>query len=107
MYYPSWHKIEEEKKARVLGILRHPSRPPPNIKQQDLDKQIDYWLDPINAARALQNAQNRAKSKMESSETREYPSLIQTYFDTPPVDSVFAQDEARVQYVNIVSKHAL
>ncbi|GKA03414.1 hypothetical protein Tco_0676195 [Tanacetum coccineum] len=21
MYYPSWHKIEEEKKARVLGIL--------------------------------------------------------------------------------------
>ncbi|GKB46694.1 hypothetical protein Tco_0897447, partial [Tanacetum coccineum] len=22
MYYPSWHKIEEEKKARVLGILR-------------------------------------------------------------------------------------
>ncbi|GKB75757.1 hypothetical protein Tco_0942652 [Tanacetum coccineum] len=69
------------------------SRPPLNIKQPDWDKQIDYWLDAKNTARALQNAQNGAKSKvfclkgsrslvvirdmqMESSETREYPSLI-------------------------------
>ncbi|GJX83217.1 hypothetical protein Tco_0332698 [Tanacetum coccineum] len=88
MYYPSWNKIKEEKKAGVLGILR-----------ADWDTQIDYWLDTKNAARGLQNAQNRAKSKvfcrkgsrslavlrdlqMESFETQEYPSLIQTYFDT-------------------------
>ncbi|GKA56354.1 hypothetical protein Tco_0755426 [Tanacetum coccineum] len=35
---------------------------------------------------------------MESSETRKYPSLIQTYFDTHTVDGVFLQDEARIQY---------
>ncbi|GKD09517.1 hypothetical protein Tco_1189202, partial [Tanacetum coccineum] len=57
-------------------------RPPTNIKQAYRDMQIDYWLDPKHVARALQNAQNRAKSKMESSETREYMSLIQTFFDT-------------------------
>ncbi|GJU89915.1 hypothetical protein Tco_1302338 [Tanacetum coccineum] len=72
---PSWHKIEPEKKAGVMGNLRiiqpdgtHDvegirSRPPPNIKQSDWDKQIDFWLDPKNAARAAQNAQNQAKSK--------------------------------------------
>ncbi|GKE69131.1 hypothetical protein Tco_1527203, partial [Tanacetum coccineum] len=36
--------------------------------------------------------------QMESSETREYLSLIQTYFDTHTLDDVFAQDEARIQY---------
>ncbi|GKF99264.1 hypothetical protein Tco_0298047, partial [Tanacetum coccineum] len=35
---------------------------------------------------------------MESSETREYPSLIQTYYDTHTVDSVWLQDKARLQY---------
>ncbi|GJW52341.1 hypothetical protein Tco_0093692 [Tanacetum coccineum] len=54
MHYSSWHKIEPEKKARVMGTLR----------QRDWDKQIDYWLDAKNAARALQNAQNQAKSKV-------------------------------------------
>ncbi|GKA03847.1 hypothetical protein Tco_0676628 [Tanacetum coccineum] len=143
MYYPSLNKIESEKKERVVGnLMTHldltphmqsklwpknleghratfgqgiRSRPPPNIKQPDWDKQTDYWLDSKNAVRALQNAQNRAKSKafcrqgsrsltvlrdmhMESSKTREYPSLIQTYFDTHTVDGVFAQDEARLQY---------
>nr|GEY26884.1 hypothetical protein [Tanacetum cinerariifolium] len=38
------------------------------------------------------------KLKMESSETREYPSLIQTYFDTHTVDCVFLQDEERLLY---------
>nr|GFA67208.1 hypothetical protein [Tanacetum cinerariifolium] len=35
---------------------------------------------------------------MESSETREYPSFIQTYFDTHTVDSVFLRDEERLLY---------
>nr|GEY05761.1 hypothetical protein [Tanacetum cinerariifolium] len=91
MYYPSWHKIEPEKKAGVLGSL-----------WADWDTQIDYWLDPKNDVRGLQNAQNRAKSKMESFETQECPSLIQNYFDTHTVDGVFAQDEARVQYEEMI-----
>ncbi|GKE74649.1 hypothetical protein Tco_1536690, partial [Tanacetum coccineum] len=34
----------------------------------------------------------------DSSTTREYPSLISTFFDTHTYDGVFAQDEAQVQY---------
>ncbi|GKD53406.1 hypothetical protein Tco_1286793 [Tanacetum coccineum] len=66
-----------------------------------------------NVARCAQNARNRAKSmiicrqgsrsltvlrdrQMESSATREYPSLIQTYFDTHTVDGVFLRDEERL-----------
>ncbi|GJZ53132.1 hypothetical protein Tco_0608017, partial [Tanacetum coccineum] len=104
MYYPSWHKIKEEKKVHIIGRL-----------MAQWDTQIDYWLDLKHAARAAQNAQNRVKSKvfcrqesralvvlrdqqMESSATREYPSLISTFFDTHTYDGVLAHDEAHVQY---------
>ncbi|GKC62800.1 hypothetical protein Tco_1095398 [Tanacetum coccineum] len=53
MYYPSWHKIKDEKKARVLGKLM--------------------------GSRSLAVLRDM---QMESSKTREYPSLIQTFFDT-------------------------
>ncbi|GJU50631.1 hypothetical protein Tco_1220186 [Tanacetum coccineum] len=36
--------------------------------------------------------------QIENSVTREYPSLIQTFFDTHTYGGEFAQDEARVQY---------
>nr|GEU49680.1 zinc finger, CCHC-type [Tanacetum cinerariifolium] len=36
--------------------------------------------------------------EMESSDTREYLSLIQTYFDTHTVDGVFLRDEERIIY---------
>nr|GEX48530.1 hypothetical protein [Tanacetum cinerariifolium] len=39
--------------------------------------------------------------QMESSETREYSSLIQTFFDPHTHGGEFAQDEALVQYVDI------
>nr|GEU74254.1 hypothetical protein [Tanacetum cinerariifolium] len=59
---------------------------------------IAFWLDPKNLDRAAQNAQNLAKSTMESSATREYSSLIQTYFDIQTVNDVFLQDEERLLY---------
>ncbi|GJT23932.1 retrotransposon protein, putative, ty3-gypsy subclass [Tanacetum coccineum] len=91
------------------------SRRPSNIIPTDWDKQIAFWLDHKNLAQAAQNARNRAKStvicrqgsqslavlrdmQMESSATREYPSLIQTYFDTHTVDGVFLRDEERLLY---------
>ncbi|GKF11707.1 hypothetical protein Tco_0049633, partial [Tanacetum coccineum] len=46
-----WPKIKK-------GIKQHMA------KQEDWDKQIDYWIDPKNATRAAQNAQNQAKSKV-------------------------------------------
>ncbi|GJU79754.1 RNA-directed DNA polymerase, eukaryota [Tanacetum coccineum] len=91
------HWVLKPDETRDVEGIR--SRRPANITLADWDKQIDFWLDPRNAARALQNAQNWAKSKMESSKTREYPSLIQTNYDTHTVDGVWLQDEARLQYV--------
>nr|GEY93736.1 hypothetical protein [Tanacetum cinerariifolium] len=69
-----------------------------------------------NQARAAQNRQNRAKSivvcrqgsrsltrlrdqMMESSTTREYPSLIHTFFLTHTVGSVFLNPEDKALYV--------
>ncbi|GJW62840.1 hypothetical protein Tco_0112175 [Tanacetum coccineum] len=149
MHYPSWRKIEPERKAGVIGnirgieqqlakiytdnksALKHEhwvlkpdgtpdeegirSRRPANITTTDWDKQIAFWLDPKNLARAAQNARNRTRSTvicrqgsrslavlrdmhMESSETRQYPSLIQAYFDTHTVDGVFLRDEERLLY---------
>ncbi|GJY80698.1 hypothetical protein Tco_0493449 [Tanacetum coccineum] len=98
MHYPAWRKIESERKAGFMGLIR-----------------IRFWLDPKNVARAAQNRLNRAKSTiicrqgsrsldalrdqmMESSATREYPSLIRTYFDMHTVDGVFVRDEERILY---------
>ncbi|GKE98584.1 uncharacterized WD repeat-containing protein-like protein isoform X1, partial [Tanacetum coccineum] len=81
----------------------------------DWDAQIAFWSDPRNVARCAQNARNQAKSKvicrqgsrslavlrdrqMESSATREYPSVIQTYFDTHTVDGVFLRDHEQLLY---------
>nr|GEW38632.1 hypothetical protein [Tanacetum cinerariifolium] len=78
-------------------------RRPQNITSADWDAQIAFWNDPRNQARAAQNRQNRAKSTvvcrqgsrslapirdqmMESSATREYPSLIHTFFVTNTVN---------------------
>ncbi|GKE44917.1 hypothetical protein Tco_1472201, partial [Tanacetum coccineum] len=47
-----------------LGTAHGQSQPPANVLQVQWDKQIDYWLDPKHAARAGQNAQNWAKSKV-------------------------------------------
>ncbi|GJW31866.1 hypothetical protein Tco_0051898 [Tanacetum coccineum] len=67
-------------------------------------------------ARCAQNAQNRAKSTVvcrqgsqslaalqdkQSSVTQEYPSLIQTFFDTHTVDGVFLRDEDRRLYARV------
>nr|GFB62766.1 hypothetical protein [Tanacetum cinerariifolium] len=41
---------------------------------------------------------NRGGTKAERFETREYPSLIQTYFDTHTVVGVFLRDEERLLY---------
>ncbi|GKC91264.1 retrotransposon protein, putative, ty3-gypsy subclass [Tanacetum coccineum] len=79
------------------------------------DAQIAFWNDPRNQARAAQNRQNQAKSTvvyqqgsrslarlrdqmMESSATREYPSLILTFFVTHTVNGVFTRDEDRAIY---------
>ncbi|GJU88823.1 hypothetical protein Tco_1301246 [Tanacetum coccineum] len=75
-------------------------------------------------ARCAQNARNRAKStvvcrqgsriiaafrdrQMQSSATQEYPSLIQTFFDTHTVGGVFLRDEDRRLYEEMVRLQGL
>ncbi|GKD63532.1 hypothetical protein Tco_1305640 [Tanacetum coccineum] len=49
----------------------------------------------------------RGVTQMGSSATREYPSLIQTYFDTQTVDSVFLRDEEQLLYEELLRLQAL
>ncbi|GKA39214.1 probable flavin-containing monooxygenase 1 [Tanacetum coccineum] len=88
---------------------------PSYISEVNWDAQILFWNDPKNSARAAQNKQNRAKSKvvcrqgsrsiaalrdmhMESSAIREYPSLIHTFFLTHTVNGVFLNPEDKALY---------
>ncbi|GJY75278.1 retrotransposon protein, putative, ty3-gypsy subclass [Tanacetum coccineum] len=99
-------------------------RRPESITPADWDAQIAFWNDPRNQARAAQNRQNRAKSTvvcrqgsrslarlrdqmMESSATREYPSLIDTFFVTHTVNGVFTRDEDRAIYEEMLRLQAL
>ncbi|GKG41844.1 hypothetical protein Tco_0473595, partial [Tanacetum coccineum] len=49
----------------------------------------------------------RAVTQMESSATREYPSLIHTYFDAHTVDSVFLRDKEQLLYEESMRLQAL
>ncbi|GKF57633.1 hypothetical protein Tco_0171170, partial [Tanacetum coccineum] len=72
---------------------------PLQISKADWDAQIAFWNDPKNLARAAQNKKNQAKSKvMETSATREYPSLIHTFFLTHTVGGVFLNPEDKALY---------
>ncbi|GJU01081.1 reverse transcriptase domain-containing protein [Tanacetum coccineum] len=98
LHHPSWRQVPPEEKAGVMARIG-----------------IAFWNDPKNRARAAQNKQNRAKSKvvcrqgsrsiaalrdmhMESSATREYPSLIHTFFLTHTVNGVFLNPKDKVLY---------
>ncbi|GJQ97199.1 RNA-directed DNA polymerase, eukaryota [Tanacetum coccineum] len=95
-----------------------------NIFAADWDAQIAFWKDPKNLARCAQNRKKRAKSMvvcrqrsrslaalrdqmMESSTTREYPSLIQTFFQAHTVGRVFLRDEDRALYDEMLRLHGL
>ncbi|GKF16856.1 hypothetical protein Tco_0061774, partial [Tanacetum coccineum] len=90
LHYPSWRQVPAVQKARVMARIgiyngkkaalkeRHwipdsdgtydlerirLSRPS-HISEVNWDAQIAFWNDPKNRARATQNKQNRAKSKV-------------------------------------------
>nr|GEZ38220.1 hypothetical protein [Tanacetum cinerariifolium] len=86
---------------------------PKNIMAREWDKYIEFWNDPRNIARAVQNRQNRANSKVLSqqgsrsltrlrdemtSTTQEYPSLIDTFFLAHTVNREFLRDKDRRIY---------
>nr|GEX61797.1 hypothetical protein [Tanacetum cinerariifolium] len=121
LYYPSWQKVPAKRKAAIMTKI---GRRPENITPTDWDAQIALWNDPRNQTQATHNRQNREKSTfvcrqgsrslarlrdhmMESSTTREYPSLIHTFFVTHTVGGVFTRDEDRAIYEEILSLQAL
>ncbi|GJZ04112.1 hypothetical protein Tco_0537387 [Tanacetum coccineum] len=88
------------------------------------DSDIAFWNDPKNHARATRNKQNRAKRKVvcrqgsrsiaalrdmhkESSATREYPSLIYTFFLTHTVNGVFLNPEDKALYEEMLRLQGL
>nr|GEV88995.1 hypothetical protein [Tanacetum cinerariifolium] len=93
LYYLSWQKVLAERKATILTKIG-----------------TQFELTPhMNQARTAQNRQNRAKSTvvcrqgsrllarlrdqmMESSATREYPSLIHTFFVTHTVNGALGSN---------------
>ncbi|GJT52265.1 hypothetical protein Tco_0978422 [Tanacetum coccineum] len=97
---------------------------PSHISEVNWDAQIAFWNDPKNRARATQNKQNRAKSKvvcrqgsrsiaalrdmhMESSVTKEYPSLIHTFFLTHTINGVFLNHEEKALYEEMLRLQGL
>ncbi|GJR17390.1 hypothetical protein Tco_0965917 [Tanacetum coccineum] len=95
---------------------------PANIFTADWDAQIAFCNDPKNLARCAQNRKNQAKCMVVcrqgsrslaafrdqmSSATREYPSLIQTFFQTHTVGGVFLRDEDRALYDEMLRLHGL
>ncbi|GKC66238.1 hypothetical protein Tco_1098836 [Tanacetum coccineum] len=73
--------VPEEDGTYDLECLRRGR--PSYISEVNWDAQLAFWNDPKNLARAAQNKQNRAKSKvMETSATREYRRLIHSLFLT-------------------------
>nr|GEV43307.1 hypothetical protein [Tanacetum cinerariifolium] len=114
--------VPKEDGTYDLERIRH--RRPSHISEVDWDAQLSFWNGPKNLARAAQNKQNRAKSKvvcrqgsrsivalrdmlMETSTTREYPSLIHTFFLTHTVGGILLNPEDKALYDEMLRLHGL
>ncbi|GJW19152.1 hypothetical protein Tco_0948621 [Tanacetum coccineum] len=77
---------------------------PSHIFEVDWDAQIAFWNDPKNLARAAKKKPGKEQGRiptripMENSATREYPSLIHTFFLTHTVGGVFLNPEDKAVY---------
>ncbi|GJV65718.1 hypothetical protein Tco_1476546 [Tanacetum coccineum] len=137
MHYRSWHNIKEERKAGVMGKiesigLRTLRTGLTTWKLSDPDvsrSSLRYigmsisgfgliprtWPDVLKMLETGQRAQSCAStdpghllpSEIGSSETREYPSLIQSFFDTHTGGGVFLRDEDRCLYEEMQRLQAL
>ncbi|GJV08454.1 hypothetical protein Tco_1346110 [Tanacetum coccineum] len=84
-----WVQNPETRTYDVESIRReHPA----NIFAADWDAHIAFWNDPKNLARSA---------------TREYPSLIQTFFLIHTVGGVFLRDEDRALYEEMLKLQGL
>ncbi|GKB33457.1 RNA-directed DNA polymerase, eukaryota [Tanacetum coccineum] len=115
---PTWYR------SLANYLCGHPSTSTYDLHWYEAALKIVFWNDPKNRARATQNKQNRAKCKvicrqgsrsiaalrdmhMENSATREYPSLIHTFFLTHIVNDVFLNPEDKALYEEMLRLQGL
>ncbi|GJW79158.1 hypothetical protein Tco_0140840 [Tanacetum coccineum] len=93
-----WPKISKGIEQRLAKIYTDNKS---TLKKEHWVLNSDRMLDAKSMVICLQGSRSLVvlrDMQMESSETREYPSQIQTYFDTHTVDGVFLRDEERLLY---------
>ncbi|GKB39922.1 hypothetical protein Tco_0884864 [Tanacetum coccineum] len=117
MHFGSWRSIPAERKAGVLGKIRTQFDLKPHMQSElwpEIKKGIDQHLGKIYTDNKsslkkdywVKNP-NDETYDMQSSATQEYPSLIQTFFDTHTVGGVFLRDKDRRLYEEMQRLQAL
>ncbi|GJZ24864.1 hypothetical protein Tco_0562323 [Tanacetum coccineum] len=116
MHFGSWSSILPERKAGVLRKIRTQFDLQPHMLSElwpDIRKGIDQHLGKIymynksSLINILVKNPDDETYDMQSSATQEYPSLIQTFFDTHTVGGVFLRDEDRRLYEEMVRLQGL
>ncbi|GKD84920.1 hypothetical protein Tco_1356074 [Tanacetum coccineum] len=100
MHYPSWLDIDKSKKAHINGGIMHHLNLRTHMRSPrwpDIEKGIEQYF----AKRYSDKKHNLKRDywNMDSDESHEYPSFISNFYDTHTRDGVWAQEEARLQYV--------
>ncbi|GKA20093.1 reverse transcriptase domain-containing protein [Tanacetum coccineum] len=121
LHYPSWHQMPSERKAGVVAKIRTQFDLGPHMEfdrwpqiyegiQQHLQKIYNgkkvalkerYWVPDEDGTYDVERIRRRRPShisEMESSATREYPSLIHAFFLTHTVNGVFLNPEDKALY---------
>ncbi|GJT57079.1 hypothetical protein Tco_0992133 [Tanacetum coccineum] len=117
IHFCSWRNISAERKVGVLEKIRTQFDLKPHM-QSELWPEIKKGIDQHLAKIYTDNKSSLKKDywvknpddetyDMQSSATQEYPSLIQTFFDTHTVGGVFLRDEDRRLYEEMQRLQAL
>nr|GEY06845.1 hypothetical protein [Tanacetum cinerariifolium] len=117
LYYPSWQKVPAERKATIVTKIGTQFDLKPHMQsqrwtyfkagiQQHLQKLYNTNKASLKAAHWVINPETGTYD-MESSATREYPSLIHTFFVTHNANGVFTRDEDRAIYEEMLRLQAL
>ncbi|GJZ96455.1 hypothetical protein Tco_0668789 [Tanacetum coccineum] len=100
LHYPSWRQMSPERKAGVVAKIGHLQKIY-NGKKAALKER--HWIPDSDGTYDLERIRLSRPShisEMESSATREYPSLIHTFFLTHTVNGVFLNPEDKALYMS-------
>nr|GEW47182.1 hypothetical protein [Tanacetum cinerariifolium] len=107
LYYPSWRQMPLERKAGVVAYIGHLQKIY-NGKKAVLKER--YWVPDEDGTYDVERIRRGRPShifELESSATREYPSLIHTFFLTYTVGGVFLNLKDKALYDEMLRLHGL